>query len=244
MEDHGLASQILVVILGEGDVNVLLLACGHAYDLLLKTGNKLAGAQFQVEALALAALKGDTAFKALEVDVGGISHLGSTLHHLGGRNVLRHPVKLCLNLSIGNRSLGLLHFQALILTQRNLGVNLGGQSQGDDMVIADLHIRQAGTAHGLQFLLHNGKIVNLRENLLQAVFIKDMGTIHGLDHLPGRLALPEAGELDVLAGLHVSLVDTGLHQFLVDLHNDGGFIAVSFCALNDHFYILLNWFAD
>ena len=61
-----------------------------------------------------------------------------------------------------------------------------------------------------------------------------MGAVHTLDHLSGGLALAEAGDHDALAGLHISLVDTGLHQFLVNFHHDRGFVAISFRALNVH----------
>ena len=63
-----------------------------------------------------------------------------------------------------------------------------------------------------------------------------MSAVHSFDHLTGSLARTEAGDTDALASLHVSLVDTGLHQFLVDFDNDGSLIALSFDALNVHFY--------
>ena len=235
MEHDRLTRQVLVIVLGEGNVDVLLLAGGHADHLLLKARNKLAGAQLQVKIVALAALKGHAVVKALEVDVGGVSHLGSPLHGLSGSHILGHPVQLGLNLSVRNGNLSLLHFQALVLAQGDLGIDLGGQGQGHDVVLADLHISQAGTADGLEaLLLGNGKIIDLGEDLIQAVLVEHVGAVHSLDHLPGSLALAEAGDLDVLAGLHVSLVDTGLHQFLVNLHDHGSLVAVSVNALYVH----------
>ena len=234
MEHDGLTGQLLVVVLGEGDVDVLLLAGAHADDLLLKTGNELAGTQLQVKVVALAALEGYAIIEALEVDVGGVAHLGGTLHGLGGSDILRHPIQLGLHLLVGDVNLLLLHFQTLVLAQSDLGVHLSGQGQGDDVVVADLHVGQVGTADGLEILLGNGEVIDLGENLFQTVFVENVGAIHGLDHLSGSLALTEAGELDALAGLHVSLVDTGLHQFLVDFDNDGSLVAFSFDALNVH----------
>ena len=110
VEHDGLTGQLLVVVLGEGDVDVLLLTGAHADDLLLKTGNKLAGAQLQVKVVALAALEGYAIVETLEVDVGGVAHLGGTLHGLGGGDVLRHPIQLGLHLLVGDADLGLLHF--------------------------------------------------------------------------------------------------------------------------------------
>ena len=46
----------------------------------------------------------------------------------------------------------------------------------------------------------------------------------------------EAGDHDVLTGLHVSGVNALLHQFLVDLDNDGSLIAVSVDVLHIHVY--------
>ena len=56
------------VVLGEGDVDVLLLTGLHADDLILKAGDKAAGAQLQVEVLTLAALEGNAVVEALKVD--------------------------------------------------------------------------------------------------------------------------------------------------------------------------------
>ena len=61
-----------------------------------------------------------------------------------------------------------------------------------------------------------------------------MSTIHGLNHLPGSLALAEAGNQNALAGLQVSLVHTGLHQVLVNLNHDGSLVAVLLDAFNVH----------
>ena len=237
MEHDGLTGQILVVVLGEGDVDVLLLAGAHADHLLLKAGDKLSGAKLQVEVLALAALEGNAIVEALEVDVGGVAHLGGTLHGLRGGHILGHTVQFGLHLLVGNSGLSLLHLQALVLAQRNLGVDFSGQGQGHAAVLANLHIGQAGTADGLQaLLLRNGKVINLGENLFQTVFVENVSAVHGLDHLPGGLALTEAGNHDLLTSLEVGFVDTGLHQILVDLHNDGSLIAVSFDALYVHWF--------
>ena len=234
MENNRLTGQVLVIVLGEGDVDILLLAGGHAYNLLLKAGNKRAGAQLQVEVLALAAFKSHAVVEALEVDVGGIAHLSRTLHSLGGSHILSHLVQLSLHLGVGHLSLSLLHFHALVLTQSNLGINIGGQGDGNHIVLADLHIGQVGTAHSLHILLHNSFFVNLGEDLLQTIFKEHMRTIHGLNHLPGSLALTEAGNQNALASLQVSLVYTGLHQVLVNLDHDGSLVAVLLDAFNVH----------
>ena len=102
------------------------------------------------------------------------------------------------------------------------------------MILADLHIGQAGTADGLKLLLSDGKIIDLGEDLFQTVFVENMCSVHSLNHLAGSLALTEAGDHDVLAGLQISLVDTGLHELLIDLDNNSCLIAISLNALDIH----------
>ena len=230
-----------MVILGESDVDILLFAGAHANNLFLKSGNKGIRTQLQVVILTLAAIEGNTVVKAFEIDIGGIAHLGCPLNGLGGSNILCHTVQLCLHLLLRYCGFGLLHLDALIVTQRDLGVNIGGQNDGNHIVIADLHIGQAGAANCLHILLGNRKIIDLRENFLQAVLEEYMSAVHGLDHLAGSLTLTEAGDHDVLAGLHISLLDTGLHQFLIDLDSNGSLIPISFNALYVHYDILPNF---
>ncbi len=80
LEDSSLASQLSSLILGgEGDVHVELLAGGVANDLLLEAGDEAAAAQSQVVVLSLAALECDTVHKALEVDINDIAILSSAL---------------------------------------------------------------------------------------------------------------------------------------------------------------------
>ena len=109
---------------------------------------------------------------------------------------------------------------------------------GNDVLSVDVHIGQAGTANSLHILLDNSLFINGGEDFLQAVLKEDVGAVHSLDHLSGSLALTEAGDHDVLAGLHVCLLNAGLHQFLVNLYNDGSLIAVSFNALDVHLFFL------
>ena len=187
-------------------------------------------------AFALAAVEGSAIQEAFEVDVGGVAQLGSTLHSLSGSHILSHTIQLSGNLLIGDDSFCLLDLQALVVAQSDLGVNLGGQSQGDDVILADVHIGQVGTADGLHILVDDSKLVDLGEDLFQAVFIENMSAVHALDHLPGSLALTEAREHNVLALLQVSGVNALFHQFLVNFNHDGGLVALFFNALYVHNY--------
>ena len=80
MENGVLPGQILLVIfLGELDVDVELFASGMANNLILETGDEGAGAQNQRVMLCLAALKSLAINKALKVDINGITVLSSAL---------------------------------------------------------------------------------------------------------------------------------------------------------------------
>ena len=105
------------------------------------------------------------------------------------------------------------------------------------MILADVHIAQAGAANCLHILIDHSKLVNFRENLFQTVLIKYMSAVHGLDHLARCLALAEAGDHNLLAGLHVSGVHALFHQFFVDLDNDGSLIAILLNALHIHVFL-------
>ena len=236
MENNRLTGQFSVIVFGEGDVNVLLFAGSHTNNLLFKTGNKGTGTQLQIKVVALAALERNTVIKALEINVGSIAHFSSALNSFSRSNILCHTIQLSLYLLVGNNSFSLLNFQALVGTQGHFGINLSGQGQSYNTLIRNLHISQVGTAYSLQILLNNSFFINLREDLFQAVFIENVCAIHRFDHLPGSLALTEAGNHNILAGLQVCLVYTLLHQFLIDFYNDSSLIAVFLDVLYVHCY--------
>ena len=96
VEHDGLARQLLVIILREGDVEVLLFPGAHADDLLFKAGHEGVGAQLQLIVLALAAVKRDAIVEAFEVDDRDIAILGGALDRRHPGNVLRHPVRALL----------------------------------------------------------------------------------------------------------------------------------------------------
>ena len=93
LEGGVLAGQLLsLVLLGELDVDVELLAGLVADDLLLEAGDEGAGAQHQRVVLSLAALESNTVNEALKVDVNGVAVLGST------SRVSRRPLRSCMRL--------------------------------------------------------------------------------------------------------------------------------------------------
>ena len=73
VEHDLLAGEIPGVVLGEGDVDVLLLTGLHADDLILKAGNEAARADLQLVVLALAALEGNAVVKAPQKSMTAVS---------------------------------------------------------------------------------------------------------------------------------------------------------------------------
>ena len=86
----------------------------------------------------------------------------------------------------------------------------------------------------LQLLLHNRKLVNLGEDLLQTIFIEHVRAVNGLNELPGGLPLAETGELNLFPGLQVSFVGAGVHQIPLDLQGNFGLGALFFDVLYVH----------
>ena len=235
MKHHRLTGQLLgMVFFGEGHVNVLLFAGGHAHHLLFKAGNEGAGAQNQVKSLALTTFKGYAVFKALKINVGCIALLRRPLHRLPAGHILGHSVQLGLHLFVGHGGGNLLHLQALVLAQGYLGIEVRLQNDGGSAVIGNVHMQKAGAAHCLQLLLHNSCLVDLRENLLQTIFVEHVGAVNGLNQLAGGLTLAEARQLNVFTGLQVSFVGAGIHQILLDLHGNLGLGAFLLNALYVH----------
>ena len=103
LEDSRLASQLgSLILLGEGDVDVKLLASGVADDLILKAGDEAAAAQGQAVVLSLAALESDTVHKALEVDIHDIAVLSSAITGQLTGIALLHTLQLGVHSLIGN----------------------------------------------------------------------------------------------------------------------------------------------
>ena len=229
-----------MVVLGEGDVQILLLTGLHADDLLLKAGNEGPGAQLQAVVLALAALEGLAVHKALEVDDSGVTLLSLTLDSLQAGGTI--DVGLQLGLDILLRDLGhvLGSGQALIGTQLHLGTD-GDQSLKGQALLAhgnDLHL---GVAHLVQLLLGNGLSISLRVDLVDGIFIEHAGAVQAFHDLAGGLALAEAGHVDAGTILQVSLLDRSLKLLGTDLDNEFNRALFLFLYAGDLHVFFLLW---
>ena len=216
LEHHGLTGQVGVIVLGEGDVNVLLIAGLQTHDALFKAGNKGVGAQLQGVVLGLAALEGHAVVKALKVQQNGIAHLGLALHVYQAGRALDIGLELVFDVLVGDGDSFLLRTQALVRTDLGLGSD-GDHGLKGKAVLAHLQDFHFGVGHHIQLLLLHGLGVSGGIKLFDGVFIEHAGAVHTLDDLPGGLALPEAGDGDAAPLLLVDLVQRGLKLLSPDL---------------------------
>ena len=174
LEYHGLAGQVRVVVLGEGDVDILFVSGLHARDLLLKAGDKAVRAQLQAVIGPLAAVEGLTVQEALKVDDGGVALLGLPLHgHQTGVPVaeLLEPL---VHVSGGDLHLFLLSGQALVLAQSDLGIHGDSGLEGKAVAGGVAHQLHGRIAHHLELLLLHGLFIGIRERYIDGLLEKPL----------------------------------------------------------------------
>ena len=209
MEDHGLAGKLRGVLLGEGDVDVLLLTGLHAGHLLLKAGDKAVGTQHQAVVLTLAAVEGHAVLEALEVDDGGVAVLGLAVHADKAAVAVRQLLQALVHILVGDGHHGAGSGEALVLAQGHLGIE--GHHGGEGIaVLGDLVFQvDLGIAHKVQVLLLHSLHEGGSPGGLHGILIEDALAVSVLDHLAGGLAGTEAREADLLALLQISLLHSG-----------------------------------
>ena len=193
LEDSGLAGQLIgLILLGEGDVDVELLAGAVTHDLILEAGDEAAAAQGQVVVLGLAALKGHPVGEALEVDVHDVAVFSGTLAGQLTGVALLHTLELGVHSGLLNSMDGFLHGQTVVSAQLDFG--LDGHLDGQDgaLVIAGGLHGHLRTAHRLDAGLLDGGLEGSREQVVDGVVGEHIGAVHPLDQVTGGLALAEA----------------------------------------------------
>ena len=224
-----------MVVLGEGDIQVLLLADLHADDLVLKAGDKLAGADLQVKVVALAAVEGHAVHEALEVDVGHVALLNLALHADHAAVAVRHLLQAGVDIGSQDLHLRLGGLDPLVLAQGHLGVHGHGGLEGEAL-LAHLQQLHLGIAHHLQLLLLDGGAVGVGQGGVDGLLVEDGLAVHALDHLAGRLAGTEAGHADAAALLSVSLLNGSLKIGGAHLHSQRDHALFQcFTAFHTHF---------
>ena len=235
MEHDLLTGKILLIILRESDVDVLLLTGFHTDDLILKAGNKAAGAQLQLVALPLAAGKGNAIIKAFKVNHGSVALFGGTIDRDKARIALRHFVQALIHIFVADVDLFLRCADSLILAEFDIGIDRNGRLKGEAVLchIADhLHL---GIADGVKFFtLHRVRVCR-RERLVHRITVENLRAIQLLDHLAGGFAGAKAGNADLSARLGVGLGNSGLKLLSanLDLERDSALLQL-FHILDSH----------
>ena len=177
-------------------------------------------AQLQAVLLALAALKRHTVVEALEVQHHGVALLGRTVDGLDAAVALGHAVDLGFHFLVGDVHVRLGHFQTLVVAQGDLGVEVGLHGEDDTAVFAVVQLGDVGRSHSLDGLLHDGLLIEIGIDLVDSIFIEHLGAVHALHDLPGRLALAEARDKNVLASLVIGLGQSGVKLRLFHFNNN------------------------
>ena len=241
MEDDLLAGQILVVILGEGDVEILLLTGLHADDLILKAGNEAAGTELELVVLALAALERLAIVEAFEVDDGDVALLGLAVNRDEAGVALGHLVQALLNVVSADLDLFLLRGQALVLAELDLGIHGNGRLEGEavlvDLVVHDLDL---GIADNVEAALADGLRICLGQGDVNGIAVENTRAVELLNHLAGGLAGAEAGNAELTACLGVSLGNSGFKLLRADLngHRDSALFQL-FNIFDSHDFFFL-----
>ena len=221
MEHNGLAGEILMIILGEGNVDVLLLAGLHADDLILKAGNEAAGAELKLVILALAALECFAVVEAFKVDHGNVAELGLALNGNEARVALDHLLQALLDILSGDLDLFLLRADALVLAELDLGIHGDGGLKGEPVsrnFADDLHV---GIADDIQTAGADCLRICLGQGGIHSIAVEYACAVQFFNHLAGRLARTEARNANLLARLQVSLGDGSFKFFCADFNGEG-----------------------
>ena len=237
MEDHGLAGQLGGIVLGEGDVDVLLLAGLHADELILKARHEAAGADLQIEIFTLTAVEGHAVVEALEVDVGGVALLHGALHGHQTTVAVGHLLQAGVDVGGDHLDLRLGGLQALVLAQLHLGIHGHGALEHHAVLGAGLQLH-LGITHHFQLLLLHGRLVGVGQDDIDSLLVEDLSAVHLLDDLAGGLADTEAGYVDLTAHLQIRLIDGGLELLGARLDGQSNSAFLQFLtAFHSHLFI-------
>ncbi|MPM69304.1 hypothetical protein SDC9_116249 [bioreactor metagenome] len=196
-----------MVLLREGDFDILLLANFHTHHLCLEAGDKAATTDNKGLALCGAALELNAVHTAGIIQIHGVAVLHGTLHIHHTRYAFAQLFNSGGHVLVRNIIRTLFYFYTLVLAQLHLGLNchLDAKNQGI------LAFRQAfdgdvRPVNRLNAVLLNGALVSIGVENIKGIIEKRQGTIHVLNHLAGRLAFTEAGHIIFLARSVISLL--------------------------------------
>ena len=198
-EDSGFALQVLrMVFLGEGHIDVELVAGAVAHNLILEAGDELAGAKGQGEFLRFAAVESNAVYEALEVDDNSVAVGSSPVLHGDGPGVaVAHPVDLSVDVLVGDS----LHFfgslDAFVIFHGHFGLHGADSLEGHAVFLGNVRNVHFGRADDLQAGLGDGFLDGGGVNVVDSFFIEKAFAVELLNGFAGSFALAEAGDLDL-----------------------------------------------
>ena len=203
-----------MVILREGYVYFHFLANLSAHKLLLEARNERAGTNGQRIIRPLSALKRRSVHKALEINHSHIPILYRTILYCDRSGiVLALFINLCVYFLVCGCGIRLLYLDALVLSKSHFRLHCHLCCKNEGLALLDLLHADLRTGYQLQLALIHSLLIGAGDQLIYSVLIKELGTIHFLDHLARYLALTEARNGNLLSILQVSSLESAL-QFL------------------------------
>jgi len=227
MEHGGLARQLLrLILLGEGDIEVLLLADAHADHLLLKARDKGMGADLEGLALGRAAREGDAVHGARVIEVHGVAlDHGAILHGNLGRLLPALLLDPGVDLRVGDLGHVLLDGHALVLAEGDVGLHKDLAGELQVLARADLLKLNLRAIDDLELVLLDGRAVDLVKDELEGLVIEHALAVHVLNQLARGLALAEARDVHLTANLDVGLVHRLVELRAIDVKGQLDLIA-------------------
>ena len=165
----------------------------------------MAAAQHELLTLRGAARKLVVAVKSGVVDVHLIVQPGGTVGHLDEAAVaVAGALDFGGHVVVGHFVDDLLSLEVLVVAQHDVGTHEHLDGEEQILALFDLGHVQLGTIHGLDAVLLDGLGVDHGEDLVKRVLEEHGRAIVHFDHVTGRLAAAEAGDVEALHVLGVS----------------------------------------
>ena len=214
-----------MVLLREGHVNVKLLTDLLANDLILKAGDKCAGADLKIVALSLTTVESNSVNRALVVDVCDIALLARSVGDLNGSCVsLANLLDLLLNVLLGSLSNLLCNLKCIVACDLYLRLNKA-LSLKHDVTVGRNEIK-LGVSNDVEAGLLKCLLKCVGNARVDSILKEDTLAVHLLDDSLRRLSASEAGNVDILYVLLVRLNFSFLKSFLANrkLHYVAGLL--------------------
>ena len=177
-----------------------------ACDLLLEAGDERLGTELEVITLALAAFESNAVLKSFVVDCNCVAFLSRTVFNfLEGCISLSHTLDLSVNVLVCNYLLLERNFNALVLAEFKFRLNVNCDCVLDAVLVdvCYIHLR---SGYNLEVVLLNCFRILSISDLVHSVLIKYALTVILANELIRNLALTEAGNLETVLVLVVSLL--------------------------------------